>query len=143
MQWQYNDGGRKAAGYKGEANDCVVRAIAIATERPYQEVYATLNDLAKNERIGTRKKRHSSSRDGVYKTTTARHLARLGWKWTPTMGIATGCTVHLKADELPSGRIIVSLSRHFAAVIDGILHDTYDGTRNGTRCVYGYWKHEV
>jgi hypothetical protein len=55
------------------------------------------------------------------------------------MGIGTGCTVHLKADELPAGRIIVRLSGHYAAVIDGVLHDTSDCSRDGTRCVYGYW----
>jgi len=38
MDFIYNDGGRVAAGYKGRAGDCVVRAIAIATQRPYQEV---------------------------------------------------------------------------------------------------------
>jgi len=27
-----------------------------------------------------------------------------------------------------------------AAVIDGVLHDAYDCSREGTRCVYGYYK---
>ena len=45
----------------------------------------------------------------------------------------------MRKDELPEGRIICNLSRHYAAVIDGVLHDTYDSTRNGNRCVYGYW----
>ena len=31
MRHVYNDGGRKAAGYKGDAGDCVARAIAIAS----------------------------------------------------------------------------------------------------------------
>jgi hypothetical protein len=39
MDFIYNDGGRVATGYKGRASDCVVRAIAIATQKPYQEVY--------------------------------------------------------------------------------------------------------
>lgn len=30
-------------------------------------------------------------------------------------------------------------SKHLAAVVDGVLHDTYDCTREGTRCVYGYY----
>ena len=30
MRHAYNDGGREAAGYKGDAGDCVARAIAIA-----------------------------------------------------------------------------------------------------------------
>ena len=25
------------------------------------------------------------------------------------------------------------------AVIDGVVNDIYDGTRGGSRCVYGYW----
>ena len=42
-------------------------------------------------------------------------------------------------EELPSGTLIVSCSRHITVVINGVLHDTYDCSRNGTRCVYGYW----
>ena len=38
------------------------------------------------------------------------------------------------------GRLIVAVSRHYCAVIDGVIHDLYDPSRNGTRCVYGYWK---
>jgi hypothetical protein len=46
----------------------------------------------------------------------------------------------LKEDELPKGRIICRLSKHYAAVIDGVLNDTYDCSRKGTRCVYGYFR---
>jgi hypothetical protein len=46
MDFVYNDGGRAAAGYKGRAGDCVVRAIAITTQKPYQEVYDAINALA-------------------------------------------------------------------------------------------------
>ena len=67
-------------------------------------------------------------------------MADLGWEWTPTMQIGSGCTVHVKKDELPEGRLILRLSGHYAAVIDGELHDSFDSSRNGTRCVYGYWK---
>ncbi len=34
MDFLCDDGGRAAAGYKGRAADCVVRAIAIATQKP-------------------------------------------------------------------------------------------------------------
>ena len=37
-----NDGGRAKAGYKGITGECVVRAISIAIEKPYQEVYDNL-----------------------------------------------------------------------------------------------------
>jgi hypothetical protein len=55
------------------------------------------------------------------------------------MGIGTGCKVHLNADELPKGRLICNVSKHYSAVVDGVLNDTYDSSRNGNRCVYGYW----
>jgi hypothetical protein len=35
----YNEGGRQAAGYKGDAGDCVARAIAIASGLPHKQVY--------------------------------------------------------------------------------------------------------
>lgn len=142
MRVEIDDGGRKAAGYQGTAGDCVVRAIAIATGMPYQSVYDGINATAVGERRGKRKRGVSSARNGVYKGTIRKYLAALGWKWTPTMGIGTGCKVHLKADELPAGRLVVSLSKHLTAVIDGVIHDTHDPQRDGTRCVYGYWAKE-
>ncbi len=137
--WKFNDGGRADAGYKGETGDCVVRAIAIGTERPYQTIYDELNALGKTERITKRKRSRSSARTGVFKVTIRKYLENLGWTFTPTMGIGTGCRVHLRADELPSGRLIVSVSKHLVAVVDGVIHDNHDSTRDGTRCVYGYW----
>lgn len=147
LAWVYDDGGRKTSGYRGQPGDCVCRAIAIAAELPYRDVYTYINDAAKGER-GRRGKigimaatgRGSSARTGVLKDTYAAVLKDLGWTWTPTMKIGQGCTVHLRAEELPSGRIIASVSRHLVAVIDGVIHDTSDCSRNGTRCVYGYWQ---
>lgn len=136
--WSYDDGGRAAAGFRGEAGDCVARALAITLKRPYREIYDEINAFVKaNER--RRKKGASSSRTGVYKPTTRKVMEHFGFRWTPTMQIGQGCTVHLRADELPAGRIIASVSKHVCAVIDGVVHDTHDPTREGTRCVYGYW----
>lgn len=139
MQFNYNDGGRADAGFKGTTGDCVCRAISIATEKPYREVYDLINQFSKSERTGKRKKGKSNARTGVYKGTIMKIMEHLGWKWIPTMGIGTGCKVHLKEDELPNGRLVCSLSKHCTAVIDGVLNDTYDCSRDGTRCVYGYF----
>jgi hypothetical protein len=139
MQYLYSDGGRAAAGFKGSAGDCVTRAIAIATGRPYLEVYDAINEIAKGERPRAGQRRSSARDAGVKKYTRRKYLKGLGWRWIPTMTIGSGCRVHLRADELPSGRLIVEVSRHVCAVIDGILHDTYDPAREGSRCVYGYW----
>jgi hypothetical protein len=140
MKFHFNDGGRIAAGYKGSAGDCVVRSVAIATGLPYQEIYDLVNKLSARERTGKRKRGTSNARTGVHKSAIKWLMESLGWKWTPTMQIGSGCTVHLRADELPSGRLIVSVSKHLTAVIDGVIHDTHDCSRRGTRCVYGYWQ---
>ena len=139
MAFVHNDGGRAAAGFKGEAGDCVCRAIAIATKRPYREVYDALNMLGKMERQSKRRRGKSSSRSGVHKPTIRRYMEKIGWQWVPTMEIGSGCLIHLRADELPPGRLICSVSQHVCAMINGVIHDTHDPSRNGTRCVYGYF----
>lgn len=135
--FRYNDGGRSQY-YEGkEAGDCVTRAIAIAFEMDYKEVYDRLSELVKKHTKSTR----GTARDGVPNKATKELIEELGGEWTATMGIGTGCTVHVRADELPSrGRYILNLSKHVAAWVDGELHDSYDCSRGGTRCVYGYWK---
>lgn len=139
IEWKYNDGGRRDAGFKGSTGDCVVRAIAIATPMTYLEAYELINIEASRERPRGKRKR-SSARTGVNRRTIHRMLTSMGFEWTPTMGIGTGCRVHLRANELPSGVLIVSLSRHVCAVLNRVVYDTHDPSRAGSRCVYGYWK---
>ena len=149
MTFYYDDdGGREAAGYKGSAGDCVTRAIAIAAELPYQEVYDALAEGNATQRSskGTRKSksrtRARTARNGI---STKRkwfkdYMKGLGFEWTPTMQIGSGCKVHLRSDELPeTGRLVLNLSRHCAAYVDGTLRDIYDCSDDGMRCVYGYW----
>jgi hypothetical protein len=145
--WLYNDGGRAAAGFKGNAGDCVARAIAIVTGLPYADVYDRLAKGNATQRVTKHSRRDTktcgveTARNGIW---TQRqwfkdYMASLGFVWHPTMQIGSGCKVHLRADELPPGRLVVMLSKHSVAVIDGVVHDTYDCTRGGTRCVYGYF----
>jgi hypothetical protein len=160
MPFIADDGGREAAGFKGTAGDCVARAVAIAAELPYAEVCRALADGMGSQRVTkhtkSRHARKASARNGV---STRRkwfkdYMAALGFEWTPTMAIGQGCKVHLVAGELPGGRLIVAVSRHYTAVIDGAVHDTYDpqrhsveiGVKDGVpyrkeydRCVYGFW----
>jgi len=137
LSFRYDDGGRKEAGFKGHTGDCVTRSIAIASQIPYKEVYDALA-LGMKE---AGKKR--SARNGILKKVYKRYLEKeLGWAWVPTMKFGEGCRVHLKADELPSGRLVVRLTKHLTAMINGVVHDTYEPSRGGTRCVYGYWHKE-
>ena len=137
--WRHDDGGKTAAGIRGATGDCVCRAIAIVTGRPYSEIYALLETAAQRERRTKRRKTRSHPKKGVYRVTYERVLADLCFRFVPTLTIGSGCRVHLRAEELPPGKIIARLSRHLCAVIDGVIHDTHDPTRAGTRCVYGYF----
>jgi hypothetical protein len=148
MQVVFDDGGRAAAGFRGEAGDCVTRSIAIATGLPYRQVYDELGWLVGqwSQSSGTREARAwsagrkgATARNGTPPDVTRLYFAELGWQWTPTMRIGSGTTVHLRANELPRGRLVVRCSRHVTAVIDGVVYDTHDPTRRGTRAVYGYW----
>ncbi len=171
MQFVKDDGGRAAAGFKGSTGDCVTRAVAIATGLPYADVYAALSDGMRTQRTTKRGSAKASARSGV--STTRKwfkdYMAALGWKWTPTMHIGSGCTVHLVANELPAGRLVVAVSKHYTAVIEGVIHDTHNPSERGVsiyspgytgeipkgavwlengngwayspqRCVYGYWQ---
>ena len=129
MEFVFTDGGRAASGYKGKADDCFVRAVAIVTGKPYAEVYGLVNKHCHK----------GSARTGVWSEEAKAVMAELGWRWVPTMRIGQGCSVHLHEDELPKGKIICRVSRHYVAVIDGVLHDNHDSSRGGSRCVYGYW----
>jgi len=145
MNFKINDGGRAAAGYKGLTGDCVCRAICNASGLPYQQVYVALANGNATQKKGKTKR----SKDGV--KTAARgintkrkwfkdFMQSLGFTWTPTMLIGSGCKVHLRDGELPMGNLVVTVSGHYTCVIDNILIDTYDCSRGGNRCVYGYWK---
>jgi len=131
MDFEYSDGGRSKYFKAKSVGDCVVRSIAIATKQDYKETYNALSRL-----MG----KGNSPRNGVSKKIIKKYITSIGWEWVPTMKIGQGCKVHLNNKELPRGRLIVSVSKHLTAVIDGVIYDTYDCSRDGNRCVYGYFK---
>lgn len=144
--FQLNDGGRENAGFKGGAGDCVVRSIAIAADIPYMRVYEDLR-LAnesyaqlRNDRLAKRlNAKGSSPRNGNHRNVFHDYILGLGFEWVPTMKVGAGCQVHLRSDELPTGTLIVKVSKHLTAIINGVIHDTHDPSRDGSRCVYGYY----
>lgn len=136
-----DDGGRAEAGFKGKAGDCVTRSIAIAAEMPYRAVYDALSKGVREQRTTKGGVKRVSARDGVFtqRKWFKNYMATLEFQWVPLMTIGSGCQVHLNANELPAGRLVISVSRHYTAMIDGVIHDTDDPRRDGKRCVYGYW----
>lgn len=147
--FQQNDGGRVAAGYKGLTGDCVTRAVAIASGLPYQEVYDTLASGNATQKKTKKASRTTGQKTAAHGINTNRkwfqdYMQSIGFVWVPTMFVGQGCKVHLRGDELPAGRLVVAVSKHYTAMIDGVIHDDYDPSRNGNRCVYGYYiKHSL
>ena len=141
-RYVYDDGG---AGRSNHGGGCVPRAIAIATGRPYRKVYKSLAAATRRyvqrwprSHIAgwVRRSRHGFDPDhGVYPRIHDPYLASLGWQYTPTKDQK----VRLRADELPPGRLIVQVHRHLVAVIDGVIHDTYDSGQKGRRPVRGFY----
>lgn len=150
----YNDGGRKAAGFTGKAGDCVCRAISIVSKRSYQEIYDRLSEGNKTQRKSKRSSNTVGKATASHGIHTTRkwfkdYMKELGFVWVPTSYIGQRTKIHLHHTELPEGRIIAKVSKHFTAVIDGVIHDTYDprrferdfrGNIQPTRLVYGYWR---
>jgi hypothetical protein len=146
LGFQVNDGGRALAGFKGGAGDCVVRAIAIAAHLPYLQVYEDLRAAnaayadQRNDKLARRlNAKGASPRNGNHRNVFHDYILSHGFDWVPTMQVGAGCKVHLLVNELPSGRLIAKVSKHLTAVIDGVIQDTHNPSRGGSRCVYGYY----
>jgi hypothetical protein len=151
-----DDGGREASGIaqdprrKNETGDCVTRAIAIATGKPYREVHdaltvGTVRHLyAGGDSRHPEWSKHARRRGGVCvfdpdhgcaDGVWVPYLESLGWRRVST----EGQKVRLRADELPLGRLVVQIRRHLVAVIDGVIHDTFNSGDEGRVRVKGYW----
>lgn len=129
MEWVYDDGGRRQYFKALDVSDCVVRSIAIATGNDYKIVYDDLKKLNGGK----------SCRNGTPKNITRKYMSQLGWVWHPTMLIGQGCKTHLCSEDLPFGTLVVQVSGHVTCVKDHVIYDNHDCSRDGLRCVYGYW----
>jgi len=158
--YQYDDGGRSGAGYKGLTYDCVTRAISIATDLGYQHVYDSLNEIISLERKKrltagkkSRYKKGTGSRTGVPDVVFGIFLNRLGWiKYSTSGGFGAVASARFNTFRFPRGRVIVGVRGHLCTVIDGVLRDTFDSSithdyvtgkevKDG-RVIYSYWLHE-
>jgi hypothetical protein len=92
MSYQYNDGGRSAAGFKGKAGDCVVRSICIAMNLDYKATYKLLAQA--NKDYGNEK----SARNGLSKKVYIPFLQgrRITWWLSLTVYQTTLVTHHIR-----------------------------------------------
>ena len=119
-----------------------MRSIAIASGIPFKKVYKDLFELSKEFNLKKTARYRGKSHPGnaVHKKVYHDYILSLGATWVPKMSIGSGCTVHLKSGELPGDkRLVVSTSKHLTSVINGVINDTFDPSRDGKRCVYGYY----
>lgn len=127
MSYIFNDGGRSKY-FKGIAGDCAVRAMAIALELDYKDCY---RELAEANSKGRGKKK--SARDGIYKEDFDIVLRSHGWYWVSAPKFKGRKAYHY---DMPDGTVIARMARHYAAVIDGTIVDSWDST---AKMIYGYW----
>jgi len=142
------DGGHRAAGMRGKGKKaCVPRAIAIALDLDYRETHDALEaaqqEWATTGRTSKAKRRaegRTIAKGGVHKPVYEAFLEERGWRHVPLMSVGKQRERNPRFSDLPTtGTIIANVSRHLCAVVDGVIHDTHDPTRGGTRTVYGYW----
>ena len=137
INYVYDDGGREAAGFKGEAGDCVVRAISIGTNKPYKEVYDAMGEafaaagFARSGNIDvTRRRKDSTTRKDRQRD--GRKGYRIQRQVMKDFGLEL---IRLKSRSRMTytqayafaGDCVVTTTKHVCALKDGALHDTFDG----------------
>ena len=111
-----------------KAADCVVRAIAYATDQIWEAVYDRLYELG-------RKMKRMPSEKQVYE----KYLQELNWckNKQPRRFDNTKYTVDEFCDEFPKARYIVSVANHLTVVEDRYIVDTWNC---GRKSVCNYWE---
>ena len=113
-----NDGGRKAAGHKGSARDCVIRGLAIGTGIPYQQIWDYFNRKSGKD---------SSPDNGNSDDITIPYLRSMGW----TVRELQNSQVITVAEVAKEGRLAIVAATylnmaHVATVANGKIHDTWN-----------------
>lgn len=123
-----NDGGRKAAGFKAKSNDCAIRSLSIAANIEYKEAMMLIKEFSAKGKKGNK-----AIANGVYREDFDAALRSIGWQWHQAPKFEGRKARYSDID----GIAILRMAKHFAAVVNGELHDTWDSSG---KMVYGYWK---
>lgn len=157
LNFTYSDAGRSNY-FKGEAGDCVVRAITHATGEDYKTVYDKLFQInkdylaKKNTKVSRQmnsrtREKGGTPRNGNYKDIYHKYLLNSGWRWVSLRKF--GSSERTKLDELTHlGNIIVSVNRHLMNMRLGTIYDTWDSRfsywfeKKSVRTANGYYERE-
>lgn len=120
----HNDGKtiRKGDGY------CAVRALCIATGMDWLEAEDLLRPFVQNG-----KQQNGSLSRGVWREDYNACLYSIGWHWVSAPKFKGR---KAKPCDLPKGVHVARMAKHYACVIDGVVHDAWDSSE---KMVYGYW----
>ncbi len=133
MNYQYDDGGRAKYFKAKDVNDCAVRAIAIATQQDYLDVYNSLKALNKGK----------SCRNGTPKVVDKKYLADYG-ATKVNMNPQTGrgrwhvTTIDKVMKDYPHIHYILQVSKHLIAGQGDTIFDTFDD-RPRDKGIYIMW----
>jgi hypothetical protein len=117
LEYSYNDGGRSKY-FKGNAGDCVVRALAIWSGENYKELYNSLRGFIKKlKSSGIKTKSHP--RNGINPKILKLFLKEKGFKYSYVKELK-------QINMLGNGNFLLNLDGHIVTVKNGILYDTWD-----------------
>lgn len=121
-----DDSGRSKSTRPKQKNDCTVRAIALVRGMGYDEAY----DLMAEE--GRKCSKGFDIVKWLKKQSWAKKMAFPAVKGERRMNPAKFCETYKE------GKYICRVSKHVFAVIDGVVHDTFESRPD--RCIYTAWK---
>lgn len=130
-----------ATAYKSamdDSKDCVIRALANATEKPYTEIHAEFKAKGRKSHTGVHielfhdvYRKHAMQVVGAFGTTRAT-------KWyAKFLNIPTekGITIGNALKKFSAGKYIFITRQHALAVIDGEIVDTHPNKSNNSVCL--------
>lgn len=112
---------------QNQVGDCVIRAIAKATGKTWDETYVALMLQGFQDK-------NWPSANAVW----GRYLKRIGFKRNVIPDSCQDCyTVEQFCEDHQQGRFVLALQSHVVAVIDGQYFDTWD---SGQEIPIYYWE---
>ena len=106
--------------HKNNISDCVIRSLAVLTNRTWREVYDELSDLAGDEGLMFENAEFVEDYlDERYDRVP--HISK---------------TVGEFSQEYPIGKYAVTMPNHITAIIDGDIIDSFDPSNRVIRCVW-------
>lgn len=140
--WVKDDGGRAEAGYASIYGDCMYRSLAIAAQMPFIAARTLIVEAIRLERAAAPR----APTMKLMMTAQPKVMEALGWPRTVVRQKGQP-RQWLEPEQLPLGRLVVLVGggSHFLAVIDRVVHDSQEPSRNCEHrrrerlSVYHYW----